>query len=121
MHGFWTLGFKFGGRPMTQATLRCLQAIPIANSALAVKERLSLSSVIPTSGILRLLTPLENMRCFPLRGDISAPRGQRTRQKGVRVDAVVWHLDLYRCNPQNLRLRPMFLPQLRRPLYPCGT
>ena len=43
-HGLGRYCERFGRRPMTQAGLKCLQAIPIAHAALAVKESAKMSA-----------------------------------------------------------------------------
>ena len=44
MHGLALYCERYGRRPMTQAGLKCLQAIPIVNAALAVKESAKMSA-----------------------------------------------------------------------------
>ena len=61
MHGLARHCERYGGRPMTQGGLKCLQAIPIVNAALAVKESAKMSA------------PARNLAMSKCYQDISAP------------------------------------------------
>jgi len=61
MHGLARYGERYGGRPMTQGGLKCLQAIPIVNASLAVKESAKMS------------VPARNLAMSKCYQEISAP------------------------------------------------
>ena len=79
MHGLARYCERYGGRPMTQGGLKCLQAIPIVNASLAVKESAKMS------------VPARNLAMSKCYQEISAPGWIKVLEKAETMSLGFLH------------------------------